>query len=49
MIYNLIAEQINNFLEGDFVISYSNNHDFKWEEVLKEVQDKIKYGVLRVD
>lgn len=49
MIYNLIAEQLNNFLGGDFVISYSNNHDFKWEEVLKEAQDKIKYGVLRVD
>ena len=49
MIYNLIAEQINNFLGGDFVISYSNNHDFDWNNILKEVTPYTKYGVLRVD
>lgn len=49
MIYDLIADTINNFLGGDFDIRYSNNHDVDWEEVLKEVKDEMKYGVVRVD
>lgn len=49
MIYQKITETINDALGYDFVLSYANNHDFKWEEVLPQEQDKIKYGCLRVD
>ena len=50
MIYDLITKFINNYLgDGDYVLDYANNHDFKWEKVLPEAQNELKYGVLRVD
>lgn len=49
MIYQKITETINDTLGYDFVLSYANNHDFQWENVLPQEQDKIKYGCLRVD
>ena len=49
MIYNLITETINDYLGGDYVLEYANNHDVNWNTILPESQDKIKYGVLRVD
>lgn len=49
MIYQKIAETIEGVLGGDYLVSYSNNHDTNWSEILKEAKDKIKYCVLRVD
>lgn len=49
MIYNTITNEINDYLGGDYDIRYSNNHDVKWDEVLKEAQPLMKYGILRVD
>ena len=50
MIYDLIAKLLNNYLgEGDYLISYANNHDLDWKAMLPEVESELKYGVLRVD
>ena len=50
MIYDLIAKTINNYLgEGDYYVSYANNHDQNWNDILPSVQDEIKHCVLRVD
>lgn len=49
MIYDLIAKTLNNYLGGDYLIEYANNHDTNWDAILPEAQEKIKYGVLRVD
>ena len=49
MIYDKITETINNYLGGDYVITYANNYDVNWKEILPEVQNELKYGVVRVD
>ena len=49
MIYQKIVEKLNDILGGDYDLSYANNHDTNWASILPEAEDKIKYGVLRVD
>ena len=49
MIYDVITEEINAYLGDTYILKYANNHDFKWDDILPEVQDEMKYGVLRVD
>ena len=49
MIYEEITKEINNYLGEDFLISYANNHDTKWDKILPDVQSELKYGVVRVD
>ena len=49
MIYELIAKQIENYLGGDYLVSYANNHDTNWNEILPDAQDEMKHCVLRVD
>ena len=49
MIYEKIANYINDILGADYLIEYANNHDTDWNSILPEAQDQIKYGVLRVD
>lgn len=49
MIYEKIKEYLNDYLGGDYLLSYANNHDTDWDNILKDAEPKIKYGVLRVD
>ena len=49
MIYQKIAEIIEGYLGGDYLVNYANNHDTKWDEILPDIQDEIKHCVLRVD
>lgn len=49
MIYETITKEINNFLGDDFALSYANNHDYNFKEILPEFQEKMSYGVIRVD
>ena len=49
MIYDNITKTINDFLGGNFVIEYANDYNIDWKKILPEVQDKISYGVVRVD
>lgn len=49
MIYDKIAQTMQDALGGDYLINYANNHDTNWDEILPEVEDQLKYGVLRVD
>ena len=49
MIYDKITETINNYLGGDYVLTYANNYDVEWDKILPEVQNELKYGVVRVD
>ena len=49
MIYQKIADKLQDILGGDYLISYSNNHDTNWNDILPSVENEIKHGVLRVD
>ena len=49
MIYDNITKTINDFLGGNFIIEYANDYSIDWKKILPEVQDKISYGVVRVD
>ena len=49
MIYDKIAQTMQDALGGDYLINYANNHDTNWDEILPEAEDQLKYGVLRVD
>ena len=49
MIYEEIVKTINNYLGENFIIKYANNLDVDWKSILPEVQEKIAYGVLKVD
>ena len=49
MIYEKITQELNNYLGDDFILSYANNLDYDWKSILPELQDKIAYGVLKVD
>lgn len=49
MIYQKIAEKLQDILGGDYEISYANNHDTNWASILPDAEGQIKYGVLRVD
>ena len=49
MIYQKITEAINSELGGDYVIEYANNHNVDWTKILPNVQNELKYGIVRVD
>ena len=49
MIYNQIVNAIENYLGGDYMLEYANNHDIDWAKMLPEAQEETKFGVLRVD
>ena len=34
MIYDKITETINNYLGGDYVLTYANNYDVEWDKIL---------------
>lgn len=49
MIYDLILKTFEEALPTNFMLSYNNNLDTNWSEILKPVEDKIVHGVMRVD
>ncbi len=49
MIYDTIASEIQEYLGEDFDIRYANNYTIDWKGILPEMQEKMSFGVLKVD
>ncbi len=49
LLYDKIIEVLQELLPANFMLSYNNNLDTNWAEILPEVEDEIIHGVLRVD
>lgn len=49
LLYDKIIEVLQELLPANFMLSYNNNLDTNWAEILPEVEDETIHGVLRVD
>lgn len=49
LLYDKIIEALQELLPANFMITYNNNLDTDWSEILPEVEDELIHGVLRVD
>jgi len=49
LLYDKIIEVLQELLPANFMLSYNNNLDTNWTEILPKVKDEIIHGVLRVD
>jgi len=49
LLYDKIIEVLQELLPANFMLSYNNNLDTNWAEILPKVKDEIIHGVLRVD
>ena len=49
LLYDLIIEKLQENLPDNFIITYNNNLDTNWAEILPEAQESTIHGVLRVD
>ena len=49
LLYDKIIEVLQELLPANFMLTYNNNLDTNWAEILPEVEDETVHGVLRVD
>jgi len=47
-LYETLCFEFNNALGGDYLLSYNNNENTDWENILKNVQDDLIHAVLTI-